>query len=115
MHAGIRGSADNCVYTCSYQSLSSAPYHARSTNRGVVALNILIFLAGCTAEAIALEVGSEVALVLQQVFGVCSAVVVLGTLCALTPLGSLIFNDGKVQRFSTIKPLTPVRANPLYE
>ena len=56
-------------------------------------------VAGCTAEAIALEVGSEVALVLQQFFGVCSLLVVVGTLIALTPVGARLFNDGKVQPF----------------
>ena len=56
-------------------------------------------VAGCTAEAIALEVGSELALVLQQIFGVCSLLVVVGTLVALTPVGARLFNDGKVQRF----------------
>ena len=55
-------------------------------------------VAGCTAAAIALEVGSEVALVLQQIFGVCSLLVVVGTLCALTPIGSRLFNDGKVRK-----------------
>ena len=65
------------------------------------ALNVLKrAVAGCTAEAIALEVGSEVALVLQQIFGVCSLLVVVGTLCALTPIGSRLFNDGKVRRLA---------------
>ena len=65
------------------------------------ALNIIKrAVAGCTAEAIALEVGSEVALVLQQFFGVCSLLVVVGTLIALTPVGARLFNDGKVQRLA---------------
>jgi hypothetical protein len=68
----------------------------------VVALNVLIFLAGCTAEAIALETGSEIALAAQQVFGVATALIGVGTLFALTPLGSRVFKDGKVQRLSAL-------------
>ena len=63
-----------------------------------MALNILIFLAGCTAEAIALQSGTTIALVAQQIFGIMTAVIGLGTLFALTPLGSRVFKDGNVQR-----------------
>ena len=79
-----------------------SPYEARSTNHGVTALNVLIFLAGCTAEAIALETGSEIALAAQQVFGVATALIGVGTLFALTPLGSRVFKDSKVQRLSAL-------------
>ena len=61
-------------------------------------MNTLIFLAGCTAEAIALQLGTTIALVAQQIFGIITAVIGLGTLFALTPLGSLVFKDGNVQR-----------------
>ena len=92
-------SSESCAHR--YGSLDS-PYEARSTNHGVVALNVLIFLAGCTAEAIALETGSEIALTAQQVFGVATALIGVGTLFALTPLGSRVFKDGKVQRLSAL-------------
>ena len=92
-------SSESCAHR--YGSLGS-PYEARSTNRGVTALNVLIFLAGCTAEAIALETGSEIALAAQQVFGVATALIGVGTLFALTPLGSRVFKDGKVQRLSAL-------------
>ena len=47
-----------------YDCVTSSPYDARSINRGVASLNLLIFLAGCTAQAIAMEID---ALVLQQI------------------------------------------------
>ena len=79
--------------------MKSAPYPGRSTNVGVASLAALVFAAGCTAEAIALDKGSEIALVLQQIFGVASAVTVCSTLFVLTPLGSRLFSDAKVQIF----------------
>ena len=85
----------------SYVTVSSAPYRGRGTNVGVGALNLLIFLAGCTAEAIALEAAPETALVLQQIFGIASAVTMIGTLLALTPLGSSwLCNDAHVHKFA---------------
>lgn len=60
-------------------------------------MNTLIFLAGCTAEAIALQACSTIVLITQQIFGIATVVVRLGTLFALTPLGSRVFKDGKVQ------------------
>ena len=92
---------DNLSVLHSYATVSSAPYRGRSTNVGVGALNLLIFLAGCTAEAIALEAAPETALVLQQTFGIASAVTVTGTLLALTPVGSSwLFNDTHVHKFA---------------
>ena len=85
--------------TNSYDAVRSAPYQGRSTNVGVAALNLLVFLAGCTAEAIALETASETALLLQQIFGVSSMLISIGTLFALTPLGSRLFSDTKEIRF----------------
>lgn len=62
---------------------------------------MLIFLAGCTAKAIALEIAPESALVLQQIFGIASGVTLVGTLLALTPLGSSwLFNDAHVHKFA---------------
>ena len=84
----------------SYAAVSGAPYRGRSTNVGVAALSLLVFLAGCTAEAIALGTASETALVLQQIFGIVSAVIFVGTLFALTPLGSRLFSDAQVQKFA---------------
>ena len=40
------------------------------------------------------------ALVLQQIFGVLSMLTSFGTLFALTPTGSQLFKDGKVQRIA---------------
>ena len=98
-------SSESCAHR--YGSLGS-PYEARSTNHGVVALNVLIFLAGCTAEAIALETGSEIALAAQQVFGVATALIGVGTLFALTPLGwdgyRGSFDFGPLDRTFTCSP-----------
>ena len=68
----------------------------------MTALNVLIFIAGRTAEAIALETGSGIALAAQQIFGIATALIGVGTLFALTPLGSRVFKDGKVQRLSAL-------------
>jgi hypothetical protein len=46
-----------------------------------MALNVLIFLAGRTAEAIALETGSGIALAAQQIFGIATALIGVGV-CA---------------------------------
>ena len=81
-------------------AIRSTPYQARSTNFGVAALAFLVFLAGVTAEAIALEIGTEITLALQNVFGVAA---MLSRSVALTPLGSQIFNDGRVQRIADLK------------
>ena len=45
-----------------------------------------------------MQTGTTIALVVQQIFGIMTAVIGLGTLFALTPLGSLVFKDGNVQR-----------------
>ena len=79
----------------------------------MTSLSILIFLAGCTAEAIALEIDSCIALVAQQVFGVATALIGAFTLFALTPLGSRMFN-GKMQMISTQVAGTEL-SNPIAE
>lgn len=89
----------------------SALYDARSTNKGAAALNLLIFLTGCTAEAIALEIGSEVAGALQQAFGAAVALTVAGTLFALTPIGSRLFIDGKMQRIEALSASVAKKAS----
>ena len=67
-----------------------------------MALNILILLSGCTSQVIALEPDSRIALVAQEAFGVATALIGLGTILALTPLGSRAFKDGKVQQLESV-------------
>ena len=65
----------------------SKPYRDKTTNQSIVALGVLVFLAGVTSEMIVWYPRTHVVQLAQILFAVAAMLVVVTTLFVLTPIG----------------------------